>query len=247
MKKIKKQDQKIIQKKIDGLLTATEEEYFDKLISTCPEAKDLYRQLAILHHALEYNSGHIQKVNLTDEIMQSTKDKKPANGTPGFISVDFLSRNRRQVLAYAAIFIFGIMLGGFATFLGSTSAVIKDTGQFKGTMAKSESNKYSYIDGGTSIKIQDFESGSTRMHLICIETIDSIHCTFQSENGELLTSNINLLHSDGEFRIKPQGRQDLSCVCTGENVFLVNNLNGLNTDSIRFYRKNVLIYDYKTE
>jgi hypothetical protein len=247
MKKIKKQDQKIIQKKIDGLLTANEEEYFDKLISNFPEARDLYRQLAILHHSLEYNSGLIPEVNLTDEIMQSTKDKKLENDTSRFNTVAFLSRNRRQVLAYAAIFLFGIMLGGFAFYLSYPLMPLQDTDAVSGTMSKSAEYENTFYKDGTGIKILDFKSNSYHSLLVSVETNDTVYCVIPGKTDTISPLNINLLHSEGKFIADTLKGQDFSYRCTGENVFLVNNLNGLNTDCIRFYRKNVLIYDYKTE
>jgi hypothetical protein len=247
MKKIKKRDQIIIRKKIDGVLSAEEEMQFNELIKTSPDALSFYQTEAVMHHSLEYNSRQIPEIDFSDQIIQAVNPMKIIRRTfPGKIQL-FTYVNRIQILAYAAVLVVGLVFGSIATYLGTTHVKMPDVNAVSGTLAKSVGNGYSFNQAGTGIKVQNFKSGDFRMLIVDIATSDTVLCTIKDIQKTELSQNIKLLYSEGNFQPAKQAESEQSYLCSGKNVFVINNVDRFNAGSILFSRKDKLIYEYKTD
>jgi hypothetical protein len=246
MKKIKKQDQIIIRKKIDGVLSPSEEVLFNELIETSPEARSFYQKEAIMHHCLEYNSSHVPEIDLSDKIIQAVKPIKIIRRPFSKKIQLFTSVNSSHILAYAAILMIGLILGSIATYFGATHIILPDASEVSGTIANPVDDGYSFNRKGTAIKVQNFKSGDFRMVIVDIETTDSVLCTIRDCQKTVSVQNIKLLFSDGSFQTAKQDEIEQSYLCRGKNIFLINNVDRFNTGSIGFSRKDKLIYEYKT-
>jgi hypothetical protein len=246
MKKLRKRDQIIIRKKIDGMLSPGEEVQFNELIETSTEARSFYQKEAIMHHCLEYNSSQIPEIDLSDKIIQAVKPlqiiRRPF---PKKIQI-FTSVNTSHILAYAAILMIGLILGSIATYFGATHFILPNTNEVSGTIAKPVEDGYSFNQAGTGIKVQNVKSGDFRMLIVDIETTDAVLCTIRDCQKAVSPQNVKLLFSDGNFQTAIQDKIEQSYLCSGKNVFLINNVDRFNTGSIRFSRKDKLIYEYKT-
>ena len=246
MKKISKQGQILIQKKIDGVLTAMEEEQFNDLINTSPEARSFYQKVAILHHSLEFNSGHIPGIDLSDQIMEAVNPQKIIRRPFTQNTRHFTSVNHRQILAYAAILIIGVILGSMATYFGTGNVKMPDADEVSGTIAKPAGDGYSFYQGGTGIKVQNYKSGDFRMLIVDIETADTVVCSIGNRQKSDLSQNVKLLFLEGNFQIAKNNENEQNYICHGKNVFLINNVDRLDRGSIRFTRKDKLMYEYQT-
>jgi hypothetical protein len=243
---MKKKYQIIIQKKIDGVLSASEEEQFDELIKTSPEARSFYQKVAILHHTLEFDSGHIPEIDFSDQIIQALEHDRIIR-RPFLEKVQhFYVGNRRQILAYAAILMIGLIFGSVATYLGISQVKMPDAEVVSGTIAKPTGDGYTFNQAGTGIKIQNFKSDDFRMLIVDIETIDTVLCTIRDGQVAESSGNVKLLFTKGNFQIAKKDEGGLSYLCNGKNVFLVNNVDSFNMGSISFSRKDKLIFEYKT-
>jgi hypothetical protein len=246
MTKISKQDQVIIQKKIDGTLSAGEEGQFKVLIETSPEARNFYRKMAILHRTMEFNSSQVPEIDYSEEIMQKVWAKEiTRRPLTGKIHL-FTSVSHRQFLSYAAILVIGIIFGSLATYIGTAHFSVPDANEISGTIAKPGGNGYSWNKAGTGITVQNYENGNFRMLLIDVKTNDTIFCHIQDEQKTVTSGNIKLLFSDGLFQTAKQDEKELSYQCSGQCVFLVNNVGPFERGRIRFTRNNHLIYEFKT-
>lgn len=243
MKKVKRQDQIIIRKKIEGFLTTVEEEQFNKLMGTSEEARSYYQKEAILHHSLEYDSSQIPEVDISDPIMQSVNSLNIRRQSPGKVRI-IKPVSRILLLSYAAILLIGLIMGSMATYLGTTNVKMPDVKEVSGTLARPAGDGYSFNQAGTGIKVSNFTSGEFRMLIVEIETADSILCTIRDEQKTELSPNIMLLFSDGNFRQTNQQGNEESYQCSGKNVFLINNVDPLKTGSIIFTREDKLIYEF---
>jgi len=242
---MKKQYQIIIQKKIEGVLSAREEEQFNELIKTSPEARSFYQKMAILHHTLEFDSGRIPEIDFSDQIIQALKPVKIIR-RPFLEKVQhFYVVNRRQILAYAAILMIGLTFGSVATYLAISQVKMPDAKEVSGTIAKPTGDGYAFNQAGTGIKIQNFKSDDFRMVIVDIETIDTVLCTIRDVHNLESMQNIKLLFSNGNFQMVKKDVEEQRYLCSGKNVFLVNNIDSFNMGSISFSRKDKLIYAYK--
>jgi hypothetical protein len=246
MKKIKKQDQIIIRKKIDGVLSAREEEQFNYLIKTSPEARSFYQKEAILHHSLKYNSSHIPKIDISDQIIQAVSPLKIIRRKFSKNIRLFISVRRSQFLAYAAVLMIGLILGSIATYIGGAHVKMPDVNEVSGTIAKSSGDGYLFNQAGTGIKVHNYKSGDFRTLIVDIVTIDTVLCTIRDGQKAESSQNIKLLFSNGNFLIVKEDECEQSYRCSGKNIFLINNVDRFNMGSVRFTRKDKLIYEYET-
>lgn len=235
---MKKEDELLIQKKIDGILTAEEEERFIELIENSVQAHELYRKLLELHHSIVSDAESVPVIDFSKEIMQKLNDHKVRNRFSRF------STFRTNVLAYAAILFVGLFIGSIATYLGTSTNQTIDESQLLGTIADDPEQNFDFNGDGIEIKVREFKTSKVDLTTISINTIDTIQCRIQANNKEFTSRNIKLQFSEGQFQLKDTMNNELQYSCCGSLVFQINRINGTkNLDSllIRFVRDGLII------
>jgi hypothetical protein len=245
MKKLDKQDEMIIHNKIDGTLSAQEEERFNELIRTSSKAQRLYQSLLNLHLSLKHDSKSILPIDFSHEIMGTVVEKRitPQKKKSYLFPVIFGD----QWLAYVAILVVGLFIGSIVTYLAISPEKNQFVRSISGTMAKTAENEFSYQKAGTEIKVQEFESGGFSLYTIAVNTLDSIYCIIPYKGEKLTEQGVNLLFSSGKFELAKETGSELSYLCTGNNIFVVNKNSIPIASSIRFINKDTLLYEVKAE
>jgi hypothetical protein len=243
MTRIKKLDQEIIQRKIDGVLSPEEEHKFKALMDSSPAALESYRKISLVHHTLKFNTSHIPEVNFADAIMEKIEADKSALKLAAGKFRFFTFGDSRQIMAYAAVLLAGLILGSIFTYYGTTHSGMTEAQQVTGTVARHKGNDLSFSNSGTDINIRKIESGRFLAMIIEVSTLDTIYCSLRSESQtNSLPEEIQTLYSEGQSIVTKQGRGYL---CQGKNIFLVNNAERLMPGSITFSRNGKTIYEYK--
>jgi hypothetical protein len=243
MKKLEKQDEMIIQNKIDGTLSAQEEKRFKELISTSAEARRLYQSLLNLHLSLKHDSKGIPSIDFSHEIMETVEEKRFASKKKRSGLFPFIPGN--QFPAYAALLLVGLFIGSMVTYLAVSPGKNQSLMSISGTMAKTSENESAYQEAGTVIKVREFESGEFSLLTVAVNTIDSVYCTIPYTGEKLTEQAVNLLFSSGKFELVKETDRELSYLCIGNNIFIINKNIIPVTSSIRFIKRNKLMYQIK--
>lgn len=216
MEKLEKEDERIIQKKIDGLLSVQEEERFNELMKNSLQARNLYRGLLDIHRSLEKDSKYTPQIDFAHEIMQTIKSKHAQQSI-------FSKTNKLRLsawLAYAAILLIGLFIGSLVTYLG-TSTSVPDTNQISGTIAATQEQNFEYNRDGTDIKIQEFKTSKVKISVISINSEDAVQCLISGNNTGITEKNISLQYADGQFHALETANDKLQYVCSGSVVFQI--------------------------
>ncbi len=244
---MKRNDKILIQKKVDGPLPPPEEKQFEKLMDTSSRARKLYRKLIMVDHLLDEDAKNAKPVDVSREILRRIKSRTvqqtPAESPGRIISPAF----RKNLLAYAAILITGIILGSAITFFGTHSINEPGTEQIAGTIASSPDGNFHYNKNGTEITTGEFISGKVILTTVAVHTEETVHCRILPEKNNLTGDPITLLFTDGRFQQIESTDEKLQYTCTGTVVFQINR-SGLDNSScpmvIEFVKNNVSLKQF---
>jgi len=196
MKKLEKQDELIIQNKIDGILSVKEEERFNELIRTSSEARRLYQSPLSLHLSMRQDSNKIPPINLSPGIMNAVKRKQ-------------LNKNRTKsgilsyLLRYAAIL--SAFTIGFAIGMSIQSPRIEDH-QVSGTVGKV--NNYRNTKATEAdIRLKDELLGDSAMvkHVINYMNFFYVRAVAFGKNIDFAIKEVNAI---GAFKAKNKAKID---------------------------------------
>jgi hypothetical protein len=246
VKKLQTEDGRIIQKKIDGKLSPREEEQFYELIKISPEARRLFQRLSKLHERLEENSKSIPPIDLSEEIMQQINDRQKVQITGRTKTIRFMPAHSKRLLAYAAVLLLGLFVGGLATYLG-TDGQRPGARDISGTMAKTPETGFYYNENGTKIDIRDFKANGFRAVLVSVSTRDSVYCTIEETQNESSDGYVKLLFSEGVFRKTETINLEERYLCYGKIVFLVDKNDNFKTPKVRFIKEGKVFCEFKPE
>jgi len=240
---MRQNDKILIQKKVDGLLSPTEEKRFETLVDSSSKARKFYRELLTIHHLLEKDAQESKPVDLSHEILREIKTAPRSTqqkNTGRRISPVF----RQNVLAYAAILIIGMIVGGTLTFFGTYRGNEPDTEQISGTLASVPDEKSYDAKNDTEIKAAEFKSGKVILTTLAVHTGETIHCRILPGNNPLTNDQVTLLFTEGNFQQEEAEEGGLQYACTGSVVFQINRSAPENKSDplqIDFYRKDACI------
>lgn len=245
MKKLQTEDERIIQKKVDGNLSPREEEQFFELIRISPEARRLFQRLSKLHEGLEEDSKNIPSIDFSGEIMQQINDQKKTQTSGKTKTIRFTLTHNRQFFYYAAVLLLGLFVGGIATYFG-TDGKRPDTRAISGTIAKTPETGFCYNNDGTEINIRDFEASGFHATLIVISTRDSIYCAMQGTQNESSGKlPVNLLFTEGVFQKAETTGSEERYLCWGKIIFLVNKNDNFKISKVWFIKEGNVVCEYK--
>lgn len=243
---MEKQDEIIIQNKIDGTLSAREEERFNELIKTSPEARRLYHNLANLQHSLEDDSMKIPTIDLSQGIMQAVEARQGTQSPAPKKPVIFTLTYRSQLLAYAAMLVVGLVIGSIAMYIGAGSKTPANR-DISGTMAKNTGTDYYYSEAGTEIKVQGFKSDEFQIVTIAVNTVDSIYCVIPGDEKRLPEEIVTPMFSDGKFQLSKEHNSELTYLCRGKVIFLATKNDNFKPLNVRFIKQDKMVYEFEPE
>lgn len=239
---MKKEDELLIQNKIDGLLTLAEEGRFVELIEKSSQAREYYKELLELHRAIEHDSENIPVIDFSNEIMQAVNTKQQVGrAKSSFVRFSIL---RSNLLAYAAILFVGLFIGSIATYLGTSTNQPIDKNSLSGTIADEPKQNFHYNDDTTEIAVREIGDREINYTMIAINTVDSLQCCIAASSKAFTDKNIELWFTDGKFMLKDTTKNELQYLCSGSVVFQINRMASTNTLDpfmIRFIRNGLII------
>lgn len=233
----------MIQRKLDGNLSAHEEEQFNDLMRSSAEARSFYQSLLNLHHTIKNDSENIPDIDVSTVVLQRLEENQhvPVR-SPGKKMRLFRPASPRTLLAYAAILLTGLLIGSVATYMTKTGQrPARNT--LSGTMAKNEGMEGYYAKNGTEIKIQKTEHGNFRLLTFALATDDTIHVTINGEGDKLDKEQVLLLFSEGIFQFMAGNDKSLGYRCSGKHIFQITDERLIKSMNISFSRNNEIFYE----
>lgn len=193
----------IIQKKVDGVLSANEEAVFQDLINASHEAKELYEELLNTHRALQQNASEIPPVTFTADVMRRIKGKTARKQV-------FTGSGR--FYAFAAMLVLVFVLGILAAYYLTAPDKFRLSGDLSGTMARKEN--------GVEIDVQEYNRNGFRMYLIAVSAKDSLYVELSNADGP---GCLNVAHKDGTLNKCAGNESDAHYVLKGYAIFTLSN------------------------
>lgn len=237
-----KEEESLIQNKIDGLLTPEEEELFNELIERSLEARKLYQELLEVHRSINADAQNIPVVDFSKEIMKAIASKQEVGQGKSKI-IRFLAI-RSNLLAYAAILFVGLFIGSIATYLGTSTNQPLNKSSLSGTIADESMQNFRYNDDTTEIAVREIADQKLKYTLIAINTIDSLQCCITTNSKTFNDKNIELWFGDGKFRLTETTENGFQYLCSGSVVFQINRMENTNAQDpvlVSFMRKGQII------
>ncbi len=170
----------IIQKKVDGTLTANEEELFRELTASNPHAEDLYKELLCVQQNLLDNAAGIPSVDLTDDVMAAIRRKSKTHNV-------FLAGWRRYY-AYAALVVLVFTLGVLAANYLIPPAGTWQQEDIAGTMTGKHPSSFADREEGVEIEMEEYRKDELLVYTLFVTSRDSLEVEFiqGQDNAEIL-------------------------------------------------------------
>jgi hypothetical protein len=209
---MKKKHEILIQKKVDGLLSAVEEKQFYQLIAQSDEAANFYNAIKKVDNLLTSDAEKTETFSSTQSIMNTISKSN--------IQLDKTKTRlfTPQLMKYAAILVIGVLLGTVFSYTFFNSTEI-DKNMLSGTIVHKNQEQLLFSDHQTSINVQPINTGELKMALISIETEVPIKCEIISSNSEL--TKITPLTNSKNLSNKTKTTSKLTYTITGATVFQV--------------------------
>ncbi len=183
--------QELVNAKIDGTLTADQENQLGSILAESAAAREYLEKLMQVHQmTLEDASDKQQSPGLTDGVMKSIRENKPSPAKKTVVKkFDFRQMNQ-NFLRYAAILIFGLMIGSGITWLIREGSESVHTGHALGTMHARQLQPLRFEATDTQITIEPVIAGQMLLILITADSESTINLFFHMNPG-----NYRIVHT----------------------------------------------------
>lgn len=236
---MKNKNKLLIQNKIDGKLTPANEKNFERLLKRSPKARRFFKTQLTMHNALLTNTGSQAKIDITKQVMSQIKNgvkSAPSKATKQFK----LKRISSNLLKYAAVLIFGIIMGSTSIYLVYNQNEMGNLRQLAGTLVGTKQQKTIFSDSKTTIHIQNNFYTNRHKATIDIKTDDLVDCFISDRLQQLEPKNIVVQHNEFNFLKTETEENALQYACKGTTTFEINTLNN-NSIHLKFMRNNEII------
>ncbi|MDZ4204801.1 MAG: hypothetical protein U1C46_08300 [Bacteroidales bacterium] len=109
--------EKLVNKKLENSLTTAEQQDYEELLAGAGEARIYAEQMEILHASMQESDFKRQQIDLSKQIMDRIENATRPGTSPKPFLLSHFPSIKQQFVKYAALFIFGILLGSAITFV----------------------------------------------------------------------------------------------------------------------------------
>ncbi|MBN1768334.1 MAG: hypothetical protein JXR50_11920 [Prolixibacteraceae bacterium] len=232
---MKKEHEILIQKKVDGQLSTTEEDKFDKLISQSAEANKYYNEIKKVDELLISDATRAKTIDNTHSIMNSI----------GKSNVQHTKTKTRlftpRLMKYAAILIVGVFMGAAFSYTFFNSAEIDNT-MLSGTMVSKTNEQVLFEDEQTKIVLHTIDVAEIKIALLRVETNELINCEITNTGHE----HMQIVALKNKANLSENAEINNQLTITGNTIFQVI-FNSQETPELLFVRENKIIARKKIE
>jgi hypothetical protein len=232
---MKKEHEILIQKKVDGQLSATEEKQFDKLIAQSAEAQKYYNEIKKIDKLLTSDAKRTKVFDNTRSIMNTISES----------NVQHTKTKTRlftpRLMKYAAILIVGVFMGAAFSYTFFNSAEIDNT-MLSGTMANKTDEQILFADGQTKVVLQTIDAKELKIALFRVTTNELINCEITNTGHEQL----QIVALKNKANLSGETETNNQLIITGNTTFQII-FNSNETPKIKLVRDNELITLKKIE
>lgn len=226
---MKKEYEMLIQKKVDGLLSPSEEKQIDKLIEQYTDVRDHYNEIKKVDKLLESDAKSTTTFDNAHSIMNAIgnshfQQRKPKRRllTP-------------MLMKYAAILILGVFTGTVFTYTYFNSNKIDDT-ILSGTMAHKIDKQSLFADRHTKIELQTINSQEIKIAILRVETDELINFEIHNTGKE----QVQIVALKNKTNLAGLSEPTKQFAIAGNTTFQVI-FNSKNTPELKFVRSNKMI------
>lgn len=248
MRTLSKEEESIIQQKVDGTISSKDKKKFRNLVRNSMTARRYYQDVVGVNHFLQTDSERIRRINLANEIMQSVSQRSASHEYQSSYRSSSAGRSsRNQIFAYAAAaLLIGLFIGGVAMYAGLSSQ-LNITPSVAGTMIDNPEEQH-FSQDGIDVKIQQVKTDKFLLMTVAINSKDTVLCSIQNAAQKLSFENVALQYTDGGGFIPAESdKGKVNYSCSGNNIFQIKSENSPTPVTISFSKGNMILYEKTSE
>ena len=179
---MKKGDEILIQKKIDGTLSNNEEKAFHNLMTNSSEAADLYNKLKLIDQQLKSDVVDMPQIDISSSVMDKVSEIRTRAK-----AITFSSQN---VMKYAAVLLLGLLIGSAFSMLILNDESLSNKQHLSGTMVARQGSVVLYSKGPIKISQQSISATNFSINIFEVETSSVIEFEIHDKAGNFDKQNI---------------------------------------------------------